>query len=156
MGALGDEVSLGSNSVQTRAANDPSVFTITEKCLKCESASKCFQEKAIVGVIPMIVKLQSSRRFGSSSSTQPRSQQPGRENFSLNKLLSGAALVVWYFDLHANINTGYKPFETQGRVKCVLPRLTFFTCKGKFTTALKATNHNLVNPRLPLVIPRPV
>ena len=43
MGALGDEVSLGSNSVQTRAANDPSVFTITEKCLKCESASKCFQ-----------------------------------------------------------------------------------------------------------------
>ena len=31
MGALGDEVSLGSNSVQTRAANDPSVFTITKK-----------------------------------------------------------------------------------------------------------------------------
>ena len=52
----------------------------------------------------VIVKLQSSRRFGSSSSTQPRSQQPGRENFSLNKLLSGAALVVvWYSDLHANI-----------------------------------------------------
>ena len=43
MGALGDEVSLGSNSVQTRAANDPSVSTIMEKCLKCESASKCFQ-----------------------------------------------------------------------------------------------------------------
>ena len=63
MGALGDEVSLGSNSVQTRAANDPSVFTIQSQrsVLNVKALVSAFnQEEALIGAFSVIVKTDGS------------------------------------------------------------------------------------------------